>query len=85
MLTLYFPLQRYSLVQMRMISHGVDDFRGAIHNVAEILLPGGILLLGGGSLDVYNEDKESLPTVKEGEEGWCAIKSILKVYYEVIS
>ena len=64
---------------MRMISHGVDDFRGALHKVAEIIQPGGLLLVGSASMDTFGEDKKSLPMVEEGEVGWSAVKAIQKV------
>jgi SAM-dependent methyltransferase len=80
------PLSHYAnsfdLVHARSIDHGIYNYEEFINSAAEVLRPGGVLLLVSGDNQLYAEDRTPLPYVEEGEPGYTALQ---KIFLDVIN
>ncbi|KAG9044483.1 hypothetical protein FS837_008078 [Tulasnella sp. UAMH 9824] len=47
----------------------IKDFDSFLYNLAEVLRPGGVLILGSGDPQFYDENVKALPIVSEGQPG----------------
>ncbi|KAG8925848.1 hypothetical protein FRC01_009617 [Tulasnella sp. 417] len=61
----------FDVVHVRASDSGIKDFDTYLYNLAEILRPGGLLILGSGDPQFYDENVEALPIVSEGEPGYA--------------
>ncbi len=61
---------------MRSVAAGIEDFKGALHNVAQTLRPQGVILLVSPATWTYSEKKESLENQEEGKPGWSAMQAL---------
>lgn len=72
----------FDLVHVRASDAGIKDFGTFLYNLAEVLRPGGLLILGSGDPQFYNENLEALPLVSEGQPGF---RWIQRLFVEVHS
>ncbi|KAG8973076.1 hypothetical protein FRB90_010011, partial [Tulasnella sp. 427] len=71
----------FDLVHVRAADSGIKDFHAFLYNLAEVLRPGGVLILGSGDPQFYSEKVEPLPIVSEGEPGFRWMQKIFAAVY----
>ncbi|KAG8926762.1 hypothetical protein FRC02_008690 [Tulasnella sp. 418] len=76
-LPLYHYEKAFNVCHMRSIDHGITDYEGLIHSVAQILRTNGVLLMVSGDNQLFSENRTPMPTnVQEGQPGWCATQAL---------
>ncbi|KAG8902183.1 hypothetical protein FRB99_004789 [Tulasnella sp. 403] len=68
--------EMFDVVHMRMIIYGTKDYEKLLRNTAQVLKPGGVLLLMGPNLQFMSDKLIPLPKVEEGQPGWTATQHI---------
>lgn len=60
----------FDVVHARSVSAGIRDFPALLQDFAQVLRPGGVLLLGDGDMQLYDEDENAISLVEEGKPGY---------------
>ncbi|KAG8976990.1 endoplasmic reticulum retention protein [Tulasnella sp. 425] len=71
----------FDVVHARASDPGIKDFDTFLYNMAEILRPGGVLILGSGDPQFYDENVEPLPIVSEGQPRFRWIQRVFAAVY----
>ncbi|KAG8944937.1 hypothetical protein FRC03_001866 [Tulasnella sp. 419] len=73
----------FDIVHVRALDDGIHDFEYFLYNVAQTIKPGGLLIIGGGSRMIYDENDEPRPDVEEGQPGFSWVqKFFLTVFVD---
>ncbi|KAG8951249.1 hypothetical protein FRC04_006488 [Tulasnella sp. 424] len=73
----------FNVVHMRNIAQGIRNYKDTIHRVAQTMRSGGVLLLSAGSYSFFDERREPLPLVEEGQPGWSACQTLINKVHEL--
>lgn len=71
----------FDVVHARASDPGIKDFDTFLYNMAEILRPGGVLILGSGDPQFYDENVEPLPIISEGQPRFRWIQRVFAAVY----
>ncbi|KZT26554.1 S-adenosyl-L-methionine-dependent methyltransferase [Neolentinus lepideus HHB14362 ss-1] len=74
----------FDVIHARAISGGIHDFKGLLHEFADALRPGGVLLLADGEMQLYDESREPLPALEPGEPGFSWTQRIFFSAYNAM-
>ncbi|KAI0929195.1 hypothetical protein AcW1_006207 [Taiwanofungus camphoratus] len=74
----------FDVVHARAISAGIRDFPGLLQELAEVLRPGGILLLGDGDMQLYDENTRPMPLSEQGTPGFSWTHKIFFAAYNAM-
>ncbi|KAG8917454.1 hypothetical protein FRC02_003104, partial [Tulasnella sp. 418] len=75
----------FDLIHVRSVDLGIHDFPSFLYNMAQIMKPGAILIVGAGLLRFLNENGQPYPDVEEGEEGFSWLqKTFTAVHTEAL-
>ncbi|KIO21321.1 hypothetical protein M407DRAFT_245511 [Tulasnella calospora MUT 4182] len=58
-------------------------YKNTIHRIAQTLRSGGVLLLPSSAYNFFDENRQALPVVEEGQPGWTACQDLLTKVYEL--
>ncbi|KAG8925392.1 hypothetical protein FRC03_002497 [Tulasnella sp. 419] len=79
------PLDHYTncfnLVHVRGCEVGIIDYEYLLYNLAQTLKSGGMLILCGGSPQLYDENHEPMPVTLEGYPGFTRIQRVIGEAY----
>ncbi|KAG8953891.1 hypothetical protein FRC03_011628 [Tulasnella sp. 419] len=64
----------FDLVHGRSVNVGIHDFSQFLYNMAQILKPGGMLIMAGGMHQFYDETAKPYPNAIEGQRGFSALQ-----------
>ncbi|KIO26804.1 hypothetical protein M407DRAFT_243608, partial [Tulasnella calospora MUT 4182] len=73
----------FNVVHMRSVAQGIRNYKDTIHRVAQTMRSGGVLLLSSGAYSFFDENRQPLPVVGEGQPGWTACQALLTKVYEL--
>lgn len=73
----------FNVVHMRSVSQGIRSYQDTIHRVAQTLRTGGVLLLCSPAYNFFDENRQPLPIVEEGQPGWTACRALIDRVYEL--
>lgn len=65
--------EAFDVVHVRAVENGLRNQRQSLTHFAQLLPPGGVLLLGSVGMWLYGTDKELLPCVEESDPRWSAL------------
>jgi len=77
-------MNTFDVVHARAISAGIRDFPRLLHELATTLRPGGVLLLGDGEQQLYDEHKRPMPLSEPGTPGFSWIHKIFFATYNAM-
>ncbi|KAG8907301.1 hypothetical protein FRB99_004750 [Tulasnella sp. 403] len=60
----------FDFVHMRGVESGIHDFESWLYSIAQILKPGGEMMLTAGDYHPYNEHRQYMPVTEEGRPGF---------------
>ncbi|KAK7693742.1 hypothetical protein QCA50_003314 [Cerrena zonata] len=60
----------FDVVHARAVSAGIRDFPGLLNELAQVLRPGGVLLLGDGEMQLYDEHRKPISFAEPGQPGF---------------
>ncbi|KAG8950071.1 hypothetical protein FRC03_000171 [Tulasnella sp. 419] len=60
----------FDFVHARSVDTAIHDFPTFLYNMAQIMRPGAVLIVGSGLPHFFDENRQPHPDVEEGEEGF---------------
>ncbi|KAG8926422.1 hypothetical protein FRC02_008888 [Tulasnella sp. 418] len=70
----------FDLVHVTALDDGIHDFEHFLYNVAQTMKPGALLIIGGGSIKIYDENDEP-PTDVEGQPGFSWVQKFFSTFF----
>jgi len=71
----------FDVVHARALDAGIYDYCSFLYNVAQVMRPGGVLLLVKGDLQLYDENLQPLVAVEEGAPGFSGAQTLFTAAY----
>ncbi|KAH8106814.1 S-adenosyl-L-methionine-dependent methyltransferase [Cristinia sonorae] len=74
----------FDVVQARAVSSGIRDYPWFLNELAEVLRPGGVLLLGDGDMQIFDETRQPIAYAEEGQPGFSWTHRIFFAAYNAM-
>lgn len=71
----------FDVVHARAINSGIRDYPSFLNELAQVLRPRGVILLGDGEMQLYDEDKRPMSFVEQGQPGFSWTHKIFFAAY----
>lgn len=72
------------LTHSKLSGSQIRDYPRFLNELAEVLRPGGVLLLGDGDMQVFDEDKQPIAYAEEGQPGFSWTQRIFFASYNAM-
>ncbi|KAG8909595.1 hypothetical protein FRC02_007671 [Tulasnella sp. 418] len=69
----------FDFVHARSVDTAIHDFPTFLYNMAQIMRPGAVLIVGSGLPHFFDENRQPHPDVEEGEEGFSWLQKAVKI------
>ncbi|KAI0082841.1 S-adenosyl-L-methionine-dependent methyltransferase [Panus rudis PR-1116 ss-1] len=76
--------ESFDVIHARAVSAGIRDYPWFLNELAQCLRPGGVLLLGDGEMQLYDQDKKPLAYTEPGRPGFSWIHRIFFAGYNAM-
>ncbi|KAG8907304.1 hypothetical protein FRB99_004753 [Tulasnella sp. 403] len=73
----------FDLVHMRAADSGIHDFESWLYSIAQVLKPGGEMILGSGDYHPHNENRQHFPATGEGRPGFSWFNKYFSTFVDI--